>query len=120
MPPRRAFARRQQRVAKADAPVDASGRRATLSKGRGGPNSQARRPDAGLPCDDDAMEAIAAHLDAIPHTELLSAAQIARLMPVDQAVDDAGLLGANPAGLYQPAAKEPPASASAPSDGRGA
>lgn len=64
------------------------------------------------PCDDDAMEAIAAHLDAIPHTELLSPAQIARLSPVDQAVYDAGLLGANPAGLYQPKPESAAATAS--------
>lgn len=52
---------------------------------------------------DEGLEQIAQHLDVVAHEELLSPAQIARLALVDDGVYAAGLLGANPDGLYQPA-----------------
>ncbi|MFH1469077.1 MAG: transglutaminase domain-containing protein [Pseudomonadota bacterium] len=54
-------------------------------------------------CTDDAcMERIAAQLDRMRHTDLLSAAQVAALQPVDGRRFAAGLLGTEDAGLYKP------------------
>lgn len=51
---------------------------------------------------DEAMDAIAAHLDRIPHRPLLTAAMIDGLVLVDPRRFEAGLLGSNPGGLYKP------------------
>ena len=52
--------------------------------------------------DDAAMETIAQHLDRVPHTKLLRPEQEAKLAPMDRRTFDAGLLGADYAGLYKP------------------
>jgi hypothetical protein len=54
---------------------------------------------------DEAMEVIAARLDRLRHVPLLTAAMVRRLGPVDRRTYEAGLAGANPAGLYRPPAK---------------
>lgn len=50
----------------------------------------------------DAMETLAQVLDRTPHTVLLTAEQERALTPVDRRTFDAGLLGADWAGLYKP------------------
>lgn len=52
--------------------------------------------------DDRAMDAIAERLDGAPHQSLLTAAQVKALRPVDDRTFRAGLLGANPKGIYFP------------------
>ena len=54
-----------------------------------------RRPDAIEPV-------ICRALDDLPHHELMTPAMIADLHPIDARSFEAGLLGANPKGLYQP------------------
>ena len=51
---------------------------------------------------DDGLDAVAERLDALDRTPLLSAGMVARLCRVDARSLDAGLLGADPAGLYRP------------------
>ena len=51
--------------------------------------------------DSSVMEAIAARLDAAPHARLLTPAMERALAPVDPRTLEAGLLGANAAGLYR-------------------
>jgi hypothetical protein len=51
---------------------------------------------------DEALETIAARLDAIRHSPLLRPAQIASLSNVDERTYRAGLLGSNPRGLFRP------------------
>lgn len=53
---------------------------------------------------DDAMEKIADRLDQIPRYELLTAEMISNLGPMDKRSYDAGMLGVNHDGLFQPAA----------------
>ena len=55
-----------------------------------------RRPDAIEPV-------ICRALDDLPHHALMTPAMIADLRPIDARSFEAGLLGANPKGLYQPA-----------------
>lgn len=55
----------------------------------------------GWETDDAAMDAIAAHLYAVPHEPLLTAGQVAGLAPVDDRSFRAQLLGANEKGLYR-------------------
>lgn len=50
----------------------------------------------------DAMETLAQVLDRTPHTALLTPEQERALTPVDRRTFDAGLLGADWAGLYKP------------------
>jgi hypothetical protein len=52
--------------------------------------------------DDAAMDAIAARLDEVRKYALLSPEQVARLSPVDPRTHEAGLQGANAAGLWHP------------------
>jgi len=52
--------------------------------------------------EDAAMEQIEDRLMRMPQKKLLTRAMIARLSPVDERTCQAGLLGANRAGLYQP------------------
>lgn len=52
--------------------------------------------------EDGGLEQIAEHLDRIPHTPVATPQQIAKLRRVDQKVYDAGLMGSDPDGLYQP------------------
>lgn len=54
--------------------------------------------------DDAALENIAARLDSARHVPVLTPEQAARLQPVDERRYTAGLLGANPDGLYKPKA----------------
>ena len=62
-----------------------------------------RRFDAlGWMSEDAGLGRIAAHLDAVKHQPILTQAMIDRLAPVDKKLYDAGLLGADSAGLYQP------------------
>lgn len=51
---------------------------------------------------DDQLEQIAERLDRVRHFTLLSEAMIAGLSPVDEKVFQAGLLGSDADGLYQP------------------
>ena len=52
----------------------------------------------------DAIEAVIVRaLDDLPHHDLLTPAMIADLHPIDARSFEAGLLGANPDGLYKPA-----------------
>ncbi len=51
---------------------------------------------------DAGLERIAERLDALRLKSLLSVPQVAALQPVDQRCYEAGLAGADPAGLYQP------------------
>jgi len=51
---------------------------------------------------DEGLDEIAAALDAVPHTPLLTPAQVARLARVDERTYQAQLLGSNAAGLYRP------------------
>jgi hypothetical protein len=51
---------------------------------------------------DDGLEVIATRLDTIRHFPLVTAGQAAALAPVDRRLFDAGLTGANRAGLYKP------------------
>ena len=51
---------------------------------------------------DEAMETIAQALDRVRHYPLLTAAQVRALVQVDKRSYEAGLRGANRAGLYQP------------------
>jgi len=52
---------------------------------------------------DEGLEAIATRLDTIRHFAILTPAMIAGLSRVDKKLYDAGLLGSDPDGLYQPA-----------------
>jgi len=52
---------------------------------------------------DEALDRIADRLEAMRRIPLLTPAMIARLSPVDDRTYRAGLLGANPAGLFRPA-----------------
>ncbi len=62
-----------------------------------------RRFDAlDWPLRDAAMDAIAERLDRVAHRPLLTPTQLAGLRRMDQRSYDAGLLGANWAGLYKP------------------
>jgi hypothetical protein len=51
--------------------------------------------------DDRIMEPISQRLDDTRHRELMTPAMIRALAPVDKRTYDAGLLGSDPAGLYQ-------------------
>lgn len=53
--------------------------------------------------EDAGLETIAEYLDKVRHTQILTPAMIARLVPVDKKLYDAGLLGADADGLYKPA-----------------
>jgi hypothetical protein len=59
-----------------------------------------RRLDADWEASDAAAETICARLDRARHFPLLSGAMIAALLPVDARSFEAGLLGADEAGLY--------------------
>lgn len=50
----------------------------------------------------DGLDEIAVHLDDIPHRPVLTRPMIRRLRPVDRRSFDAGLMGADPKGLYYP------------------
>ena len=52
--------------------------------------------------DDAVMDSIADALIEVKHHDLLSRAQVRALTKVDQRSYDAGFLGSDPAGLYQP------------------
>lgn len=51
---------------------------------------------------DERLDEVAERLDALPHRALLTPAMIRRLIPVDRRSFDAGMLGADDAGLYHP------------------
>jgi hypothetical protein len=61
-----------------------------------------RRIDLHWETDDAAMDQIAERLDTVHHDRLLTAEQEATLEGVDDRALRAGLLGANPDGLYKP------------------
>jgi hypothetical protein len=52
--------------------------------------------------DDGGLEVVATALDEVRHTPVLTPAQIARLVRVDERTYQAQLLGSNAAGLYRP------------------
>ncbi len=52
--------------------------------------------------DDERLDEVATRLDALPHRALLTPAMARRLLPVDRRSFDAGMLGADDAGLYHP------------------
>lgn len=52
---------------------------------------------------DEAADAIIDGVVAAPHYPLLSPAQVAALTPIDRRTYDAGMLGVNPDGVYDPA-----------------
>lgn len=52
--------------------------------------------------DNGVMDVLAAHLDAIVHTRLLTERQEAALAPMDKRTFEAGLMGADWDGLYKP------------------
>ncbi len=49
---------------------------------------------------EDDLDDIGEHMDTLPLTVLVTEGDAARLRPLDRRLYDAGLLGANPAGLY--------------------
>lgn len=51
---------------------------------------------------DERLDEVATRLDALPHRALLTKAMVRRLLPVDRRSFDAGMLGADDAGLYHP------------------
>jgi hypothetical protein len=51
---------------------------------------------------DERLDEVATRLDALPHRALLTKVMVRRLLPVDRRSFDAGMLGADDAGLYQP------------------
>lgn len=51
---------------------------------------------------DERLDEVATKLDALPHRPLLTPAMSRRLLPVDRRSFDAGMLGADDAGLYHP------------------
>lgn len=55
---------------------------------------------------DETIQRIADRIDDLPKRALLTPGMVSRLAPVDALSYQAGLLNANPAGLYRPARKE--------------
>ena len=51
---------------------------------------------------DERLDEVASRLDALPHQPILTPAMARRLIPVDRRSFDAGMLGADDAGLYHP------------------
>ena len=51
---------------------------------------------------DERLDEVATKLDALPHQPILTPAMARRLIPVDRRSFDAGMLGADDAGLYHP------------------
>ncbi|MFH1810704.1 MAG: hypothetical protein ABIJ09_18320 [Pseudomonadota bacterium] len=52
--------------------------------------------------DDAAMDVLAERLDSIRHFKVFSPAQLRRLRPMDRRSFDAGMVGTDPAGVYDP------------------
>jgi hypothetical protein len=61
-----------------------------------------RHEDLNWRIDDAAMDAIAMRLDRIRHLRVFTPAQLRRLRPMDQRSFDAGMVGTDPAGVYDP------------------
>ena len=57
--------------------------------------------------DEDDLNWIGDHLDALQHLPVVTSAQVRALAPVDPDLVRAGFLGANPAGLFQPERRKP-------------
>jgi len=56
----------------------------------------------GWPTHEAPLEMIATRLDALPHYSLLSSKMVGQLIPVDERSYQAGMVGINRAGVYQP------------------
>ena len=52
--------------------------------------------------EDERLEEIVDAVTALKHTQLMTPAQVAQLLPIDERTYQAGMLGANPDGIYYP------------------